>query len=182
MSAGKRGNRIADSSGARYRHRASGGSSETVRRLTVHWHTERGRSGPPSKRQVSTPIPRGAPLAPATRPLSPRQARWLLLKPEGELKPEQRLYLEHLGRSYPEVLTAQQLVFTQDAMRRIRLRKEIADVWPPNPITTRLADTRSIAPAVDPAQTGWLIALACARTGATAGRAARAEQHVPAGP
>jgi len=34
----------------------------------------------------------------------------LLLKSEVELKPEQRLYLEHLGRSNPEVLTAQQLV------------------------------------------------------------------------
>jgi transposase len=42
--------------------------------------------------------------------LSPRQARWLLLKPEAELKPEQRLALDHFGRSNPEVLIAQQLV------------------------------------------------------------------------
>jgi transposase len=86
------------------------GGSETVRRLTVRWHTERGRSGPPPKDQASKPTPRRAPPAPTTRPLSPRQARWLLLKPEAELKPEQRLYLEHLGRSCPEVLDAQQLV------------------------------------------------------------------------
>jgi transposase len=86
------------------------GGCETVRRLTVRWRTERGRSGPRSKRQVGKPTPRCALPAPATRPLSPRQARWLLLKPEAELKPEQRLYLEHLGRSCPEVLVAQQLV------------------------------------------------------------------------
>lgn len=109
MSAGKPGNRTADSSGALQAQGFRGGC-ETVRRLTVHWHTERGRSGPPPKRQASKPPPRRAPPAPATRPLSPRQARWLLLKPEVELKPEQRLYLEHLGRSNPEVLIAQQLV------------------------------------------------------------------------
>lgn len=32
------------------------------------------------------------------------------MKPEAELKPEQRRYLEHLGRHCPEVLRAQQLV------------------------------------------------------------------------
>jgi len=32
------------------------------------------------------------------------------LKPEAELKPEQRLYLVHLGRYCPEVVAAQQLV------------------------------------------------------------------------
>src|SRR5262249_36123323 len=58
------------------------GGSETVRRLTVRWRTERGHSGPPCKRQASKPTLRRAPPASATRPLSPRQARWLLLKPE----------------------------------------------------------------------------------------------------
>ena len=86
------------------------GGSETVRRLIVHWHTEDGRSGPPSKRKANKPTSGRAPAAPATRLLSPRQARWLLLKPEAELKPEQRLYLEHLGTASPEVLVAQQLV------------------------------------------------------------------------
>lgn len=85
------------------------GGCETVRRLTVHWHTERGRSGPP-KHHVSKPPSHRAPPTRSTRPLSPRQARWLFLKPEAELKPEQRRYLEHLGRNNPDVLTAQQLV------------------------------------------------------------------------
>src|SRR5262249_37131719 len=79
------------------------GGSETVRRLTVRWLRQRGRSGPPPKRQAGKLPPHCALPAAATRPLSPRQARWLLLKPEAELEPEQRLYLEHLGRSRPEV-------------------------------------------------------------------------------
>lgn len=85
------------------------GGCETVRRLIVQWRMERGRSGPP-KRLPGKPKPRPAPPPRATRPLSARQARWLLLKPEPELKPEQRQYLEHLGRHCPEVVAAQQLV------------------------------------------------------------------------
>ena len=69
-----------------------------------------------------------AAAAPATRPLSPRQARWLLLKPEAELKPEQRLYLEHLGTASPEVLAAQQLVL--DFLQLVRKREaESLEPW-----------------------------------------------------
>ena len=87
------------------------GGRETVRRLTVQWHTGRGHSGSPT-RHLDTSPSRPALPPPATRPLSPRQARWLLVKPEAELKPEQRQYLEHLGRHCPEVVAAQQLVLT----------------------------------------------------------------------
>jgi len=86
------------------------GGCETVRRLTVRWRTEQGYAGPPPKRQSSRQIPHPVSPLPVTRPLSPRQVRWLLLKPEAELKPEQRLYLVHLGRYCPEVVAAQQLV------------------------------------------------------------------------
>lgn len=86
------------------------GGSETVGRLTVHWHSEHGRSGPPPKRPASKPASR--PFAPplATRPLSPRQGRWLLLTPDDDLKPEQRQYLQHLGQHCPEIRAAQQLI------------------------------------------------------------------------
>ena len=104
------------------------GGCETVRRLTVRWRTERGRSGPRPRHQASKPTPDCVPAAPATRPLSPRQARWLLLKPEAELKPEQRLYLEQLGRSCPEVLAAQQLVLAFLQMVRKR-EAESLEPW-----------------------------------------------------
>jgi transposase len=86
------------------------GGSETVRRLTVRWRTERGRSGPPPKRLAAKPATRLALPPAATRPLSPRQARWLLLKPEADLNPDQRHYLAHVGRMCPEVVVAQQLI------------------------------------------------------------------------
>lgn len=88
------------------------GGCETVRRLTVRWRSERGHSGPPTKRQERKPAPRPPAPPPATRPLSPRQARWLLLKPDDELKPEQRQYLEHLGQHCPEIIEAQRLVLS----------------------------------------------------------------------
>lgn len=94
-----------------------GGGSETVRRLTVHWYTEHGRYGPPPKRPASKPASR--PFAPplATRPPSPRQARWLLLLPDDDLKPEQRQYLQHLGYHCPEIRAAQQLIVPSSSWR-----------------------------------------------------------------
>lgn len=86
------------------------GGSETVRRLTVRWRTERGRSGLPPQRPAAKPAARLAIPPAATRSLSPRQARWLLLKPDDDLKPDQRHYLEHVGRACPEVVVAQQLI------------------------------------------------------------------------
>lgn len=102
------------------------GGCETVRRLTVQWRMERGRSGPP-KRHPGKPKPRPAPPPQATRPLSPRQARWLLLKPDAELKPEQRRYLQHLGQYCPELVTAQQLVL---GFLQLMRKREAASLEP----------------------------------------------------
>jgi transposase len=84
------------------------GGHETVRRLVVGWRLERGRPGPPGRHRAAAPAP--PPPAPATRPWSPRQARWLLIKPTDELKPEQQAYLTHLGQHCPEVRVAQHLI------------------------------------------------------------------------
>lgn len=86
------------------------GGHETVRRLLVQWRTERGRGGPPRKHPSATPIVRRPPPQRATRPWSPRQARWLLLKVEDELKPEQQAYIQQLGQLCPDVMIAQRLI------------------------------------------------------------------------
>jgi len=86
------------------------GGCETVWRLTVRWHTEHGQSGPPPKRPAVTPAAHIAVPPAATRPLSPHQARCLLLKRDDDLKPDQRHYLERFGRACPEVIVAQQLI------------------------------------------------------------------------
>ncbi len=103
------------------------GGCETVRRLTIQWCTERGRSSPP-KRHPDKPKPRPTPPAAVTRPLSARQARWLLLKPEPEMKSEQRQYLEHLGHHSPEVVEAQKLVLAFLLLLRKR-EPEALEPW-----------------------------------------------------
>ncbi len=99
------------------------GGHETIRRLVVGWRTERGRSGPPRKRPTLLPLPQHVPQA-ATRPWSPRQARWLLLKGEGELKPEQQAYVQQLGHLCPDVVVAQRLIV--EFIQLVRTRDDAA--------------------------------------------------------
>jgi transposase len=101
------------------------GGCETVRRLTVRWRTECGRSRPPPKHPASKPASR-LPAPPVTRPLSSRQARWLLLTPDDDLKPDQRQYLKHLGQHCPEIRAAQQLVLAFLQLVRNRVPESLA--------------------------------------------------------
>ena len=91
------------------------GGHETVRRLVVRWRTEPGRPGLP-RRQPPAPPP--------TRPWSPRQARWLLVRPADALRPAQQAYLRHLGERCPAVLVGQRL--TTDFQRLVRERDHAA--------------------------------------------------------
>ena len=101
-----------------------GGGQETVRRLVVQWRTERGRPGPPRRNVAAAPLAQPAPLLSVTRPLSPRQARWLLVKPEEAVEPEQRAYLEQFGQLCPEVRVAQRLIL--EFLRLVRARDQAA--------------------------------------------------------
>lgn len=94
------------------------GGHETVRRLVVQWHMERGRPGPPPRPSMAPAARRAAPPPPATRPWSPRQARWFLVKPEAALRPDQRTYLEQFVQRCPEVRDAQRL--TVEFLRLVR--------------------------------------------------------------
>jgi transposase len=100
------------------------GGHETVRRLLVTWRTERGRGGPPRKHPSATPSVRRPPPQRATRPWSPRQARWLLLKAEDELKPEQQAYIQQLGQLCPDVVIAQRLIV--EFIQLVRKRDDTA--------------------------------------------------------
>jgi len=103
------------------------GGWETVRRLTVGWRTERGRSGPPPQRLARKQAPHAAPPPPATRPRSPRQARWLLLKPDADVKPAQQQYREQLRRACPEGAVAQPLVL---AFLQVITQRALASLEP----------------------------------------------------
>lgn len=67
---------------------------------------------------------RSSPLPPATRPWSPRQARWFLVTPEETLRPDQRTYLEQFVQRCPEVRLAQHL--TWEFLRLVRERDHAA--------------------------------------------------------
>ena len=97
------------------------GGQETIRRLVVHWHTGRAHSGPQCQHVTTEPAPPHVPpSAPPTRPWSPRQARWLLLKPEAKLTPAQQAYIQQLGLVCPDIVVAQRLIvaFTQLVRKR----------------------------------------------------------------
>lgn len=126
-SAGKRGNRIADSSGVRYRHRVLGGwlrnGSSPDSSLAPRAQTFRPTAETSSEQAASTPC-----SARSFNPTDVTTAGSLLLKPEAELQPEQRRYLEHLGRSCPEVLVAQQFVVAFLQLVRTR-ESEALEPW-----------------------------------------------------
>ncbi len=83
------------------------GGHETVRRLIMQWRTEPGRPGLPRRQPPATPPPASPLSRPSTRPRSPRQARWLLVKPTDMLRPAQQAYLHHPGARCPAILVGQ---------------------------------------------------------------------------
>lgn len=98
-----------------------GGGSETVRRLVVTWRTTPARPGPPRHHAPATPKAIPPPL---TRPLSPRQARWLLLCTDDRLRPELRAYRAALVEAAPTLVQAQ--VLTVEFCRLVRERDAAA--------------------------------------------------------
>lgn len=100
------------------------GGHETVRRLVVQWHTERRPPGPPCRLSTAHAVRRSAPPHPPTRPWSPRQARWLLVKHEDALRPEQRQYREQFIQRCPQVRAAQRLAV--EFLRLVRERDQDA--------------------------------------------------------
>jgi transposase len=98
--------------------RGFAGGAETVRRCVLAWRAEPARPGPP--RRSPPPARRPAPPPPPTRPLSPRQARWLVLRPEAGLRPELQAYRAALLEAEPALVRAQAL--TAEFGRLVRER------------------------------------------------------------
>ncbi len=100
------------------------GGHETVRRFVLRWRTEPGRPGLPRRRPLVAPPAAMPPAPPQTRPWSPRQARWLLVKPAETLRPGQRVYLGYLREHAPEILAGQRLAV--EFLRLVRERDAAA--------------------------------------------------------
>jgi transposase len=102
------------------------GSPAIVRRLVGTWRPGPGRSGPPAQGmtlagRVSTPS-----RTPPTRALSPRQARWLLLRPPPDTEREEHAYREQLLQSDPDIRQAYALTMEFVELVRRRERDKLA--------------------------------------------------------
>src|SRR3954454_2720170 len=82
------------------------GSAGLVRVFLAGWRTAPGRRGGAARR--ADPAAPPAP-PPVVRVRLPRQARWLLLRPEGDLTPEQQAYRALLEADCAEIATARPL-------------------------------------------------------------------------
>jgi transposase len=87
-----------------------------VRLRLAAWRTEPGRRGRPTPGAAEP----GPPPRPATRALSPRQARWLLVAPAEEGEPAHRATLDHLCQHCPAVPIAQRLTLAFHRLLRER--------------------------------------------------------------
>lgn len=102
------------------------GSPGLVRQFVARWRVGPGRSGPPARGilpagRISTP-PRKQP----TRARSPRQARWLLLRPPTEHDPDKLAYREQLLQTDPEIGQAYTLAVEFEDLVRGRERDKLA--------------------------------------------------------
>lgn len=124
------------------------GGHETVRRFVLRWRTAPGRPGLSRRQPHGAPAAPPPPAPPKTRPWSPRQARWLLVKPAEALRPEQRAYLRHLGEHAAEILVGQRL--TGEFLRLVRERDETALApWLATTATSGLTDLVEFAKGIE---------------------------------
>lgn len=80
------------------------GSYAHLRHALSVWRDEPARHG----RSARGPTP-SPPTLPAPRPVSPRRARWLLLRPAEDLDAAERAFLAHLRTARPDLGTLQEL-------------------------------------------------------------------------
>src|SRR5262245_54672888 len=106
------------------RARGFQGSAVTVRRLLATWPPSPGRSGPTPRRRDPGAVTPTPPVPRATRVLSPRQARWLLLRPVAALRPDDQLHRECLLRQSEEIGAA--LGLAEEFGRLVRARDRAA--------------------------------------------------------
>ncbi len=79
------------------------GSPAIVRQYVAQWRPGPGRSGPPARGVLPAGRLSIPPRKPPTRALSPRQARWLLLRPPTECGSDKYVYREQLLQTDAEI-------------------------------------------------------------------------------
>lgn len=120
------------------------GAVSLVRRHVATWRAGPARRGRAALRVPAEGAPAGSPALQPTRVLSPRQARWLLLRPWDDLRPEEPAYRTHLRDASPDIREARQL--SHDFAHAIRTRDLAAFAdWLAGAEASGLAEFRAFA-------------------------------------
>lgn len=99
------------------------GSASYVRHYLAGWRLEPSKPG-----RKGAPVTPPPPALPPSRPRSPRQVSWLLVRPPVELDADEHAYLEQLCQLAPEVATVHHLA--QEFRRIVRDQDQAAlDAW-----------------------------------------------------
>jgi transposase len=106
------------------RARGFPGAAVTVRRLVGGWRPTPGRRGPTPRGTGAGTVAPTAPVPRPTRVLSPRQARWLLLRPVADLRPDDRRHRDCLLQQGDQIRAAR--VLAEDFGRLVRARERTA--------------------------------------------------------
>jgi transposase len=118
------------------------GAASLVRRRVAAWRTRPARRGRSAQRTAVGAAAASAPAPQPTRVLSPRQARWLLLRAWDDLKPEEQAYRTHLLEACPAIHEAQRLAEDFGQLVRTRDRPALA-VWLERAERSSLPELRS---------------------------------------
>jgi transposase len=96
------------------------GAAVTVGRLVSTWRLTPGRPGPTPRGDRPAAVAPTPALPRPTRVLSPRQARWLLLRPVADLRPDDHLHRDALLRQGDQIRAAR--VLAEEFGRLVRAR------------------------------------------------------------
>jgi transposase len=120
------------------------GHAAIVRQYLARWRPQPGRPGRPPRQAAENDRSLRRPAPPPTRVLSPRQARWLLLRPWDALTPEEQMYRSALLDEYPPIREAQQLAADFGVLVRAKDRPALA-IWFERAEASALPEIRSFA-------------------------------------
>jgi transposase len=102
------------------------GQAAVVRQYLARWRSQPGRPGRPPQQAAGSNGPLRRPTPPPTQVLSPRQARWILLRAWDALTPEEQMYRAALLGETPAIREAQQLAADFGALMRTKDRPALA--------------------------------------------------------
>jgi transposase len=120
------------------------GGEAIVRRYVAAWRRRPARRGRAAQRPSAAAVGANSPAPQPTRVLSPRQARWLLLRSWDDLRPEEQAYRSQLLDTCPQIREASQL--TADFGRLVRARDRPAlSAWLERAQSSELPEFRSFA-------------------------------------